>query len=139
MTHEGARVNVPYHRNAVAFKILLGGFARPPVGSECGEFSDDETFDVRLRRFLVVNIRAHVADVRIREAHDLPGVTRIGEYFLIAGEAGIENDFAAAARLRARRATAKYPPVLERESRATCEGLVQCVLQKMSFGCGVNC
>jgi hypothetical protein len=44
----------------------------------------------------------------------LPGVAGIGENFLIAGEAGIENDFSAAARDRASRAAIKYAPVLER-------------------------
>jgi hypothetical protein len=34
--------------------------------------------------------------VRIRQAHDLPGVARIGEYFLVTSKAGIKNDFAAA-------------------------------------------
>jgi hypothetical protein len=37
----------------------------------------------------------------------LPGVAGVCENFLITGEAGIENDFAAAARDRARRAAIK--------------------------------
>ena len=77
----------------------------------------------------------------IRKANDLPGITGIGENFLITGEAGIENDFAAAARDGAGSAAVKYAPVLERERRASSEGLVQCVLQKMcrlSFRCGVD-
>jgi hypothetical protein len=49
--------------------------------------------------------------VRVRQADNLPGVTGIGEYFLISGEAGIENDFAAAARDRAGRAAVKDAPV----------------------------
>jgi hypothetical protein len=36
--------------------------------------------------------------VRISQADDLAGVAWVGENFLITGEAGIENDFAAAAR-----------------------------------------
>ena len=53
--------------------------------------------------------------MRIRQADDLPGITGIGENFLVTGEAGIENDFAAAARDRARSAAVKYAPVFERE------------------------
>lgn len=67
----------------------------------------------------------------ISEADDLPGVARIGENFLVAGEAGVENDFTAAARASAGRTSVKNSSVLERERCASSEGLVQCVLQKM--------
>jgi hypothetical protein len=50
--------------------------------------------------------------VGIREAGDLTGITGIGEYLLIAGEAGVENNFAAATRMRASRATVKDSSVL---------------------------
>jgi hypothetical protein len=49
--------------------------------------------------------------VRIGQADNLPGVTGVGENFLITGEAGIKNNFAAAARDRARRAAVKDAPV----------------------------
>jgi hypothetical protein len=45
----------------------------------------------------------------------LPGVTGVGENFLVSGEAGIENDFAAAARDCAGRAAVKDAPVFQRE------------------------
>jgi hypothetical protein len=70
-------------------------------------------------RFLVVQIGPDVANVRIGEADDLPGITRIGENFLITRKACIENDFAATARASARRTAPKYSSVLERESRAS--------------------
>jgi hypothetical protein len=69
--------------------------------------------------------------VGIGEADDLPGVAGIGENFLVAGKAGVENDFTAVARASARRAAVKDSSVLERERRASNEGLVQCVLQEM--------
>jgi hypothetical protein len=47
----------------------------------------------------------------------LPGIAGIGENFLITGEAGVENDFAAAARDRARGAAVKDAPVFQRENR----------------------
>jgi hypothetical protein len=52
--------------------------------------------------------------VRIGEANNLPGVTGIGENFLVTSEASIENDFAAPARDRASRAAVKYAPVFQR-------------------------
>ena len=54
-----------------------------------------------------VQIRAHIADVRVGEANDLPRITGVRENFLITGEAGIENDFAAASRDGARGASVK--------------------------------
>ena len=135
MADECASVNVPDDGDAVPFEIFLRGFAGTPIGRQLGKFADDQPLDVRLARFLVFEVGADVADVGIRQADDLPGIAGIGEYFLIAGKAGIENDFAAAADASARGTTAKYSSVLERERRACCGGLVQCVLQKMSFRC----
>jgi hypothetical protein len=80
------------------------------------EFANDERFDEGSRRFFVVKIGADIADVGIGQADDLTGVAGVGENFLITGEAGIENDFAAAARNRARRAAVKSAPVFQSES-----------------------
>jgi len=66
--------------------------------------------------------------VRVRQADNLPGITGVGEYFLISGEAGIENDFAAAARDRAGRAAVKDAPVFQRENRGSVRNFRQCVL-----------
>jgi hypothetical protein len=63
--------------------------------------------------------------VRISEADDLSGIAGIGEDFLITGETGIENDFAATAAASPRRASVKDPPVFERESRVNCGVLLQ--------------
>jgi hypothetical protein len=54
--------------------------------------------------------------VGIGQADDLARVTRIGENFLISGEAGIENDFAAAPGDRSPRAALKDSPVFERKN-----------------------
>jgi hypothetical protein len=53
--------------------------------------------------------------VWVGEANNLAGVAGIGENFLVTGEAGIKNDFAAAARDRAGRAAVKYAPVFQRK------------------------
>jgi hypothetical protein len=62
----------------------------------------------------------------------LSGVAGIGENFLISGEAGIENNFAAAARDRARRTAIKDAPVLQRENCGSMQNLGQCAL-RLSF------
>jgi len=66
--------------------------------------------------------------MRVGQADDLPGVTGVGENFLITGEAGVENDFAAAARDRARCAAVKDAPVFQREDRGSVRNFGQCVL-----------
>ena len=53
--------------------------------------------------------------MRIGEADNLTGVAGIGENFLVTGEAGIKNDFAAPARDCAGRAAVKYAPVFQRK------------------------
>jgi hypothetical protein len=83
-------------------------------------------------------VRTHVADVGVRQAHNLSGVAWIGENFLVSGEAGIKNDFAATTGSSPRRAPVKNSPILERDDRATFGGLRQCVLRRMSFRCRVN-
>jgi hypothetical protein len=66
--------------------------------------------------------------VRIGQTDNLAGVTGVGENFLISGEAGIENDFAAAARDRACRAAVKYAPVFQRKNRRSVLNFRQWVL-----------
>jgi hypothetical protein len=73
--------------------------------------------------------------VRIGQTDDLPGIAGVGEDFLVTGEAGIENDFAAAARDRARRAAVKNAPVFQREYRGSVLNFGQWVLPYFSSKC----
>ena len=68
----------------------------------------------------------------ICQANDLPGVAGIGENFLVTREAGIENDFAAAARDSARSTAVKYAPVFQSESGRSVLNFGQCVLREWS-------
>ena len=83
------------------------------------KLADDERLDEGLGRLLIVLICADVADVRISEADDLAGITRICKNLLVPSKASIENDFATTAGARPRRTAVKYSSVLERESRAS--------------------
>ncbi|MGB6683952.1 MAG: hypothetical protein WBH24_09920, partial [Candidatus Acidiferrum sp.] len=132
MANESARIDIPDGGNFVAIQIKLGGFCGAPVRGNLREFSHNERFDVGPRRFLVIEIRADVADVRISEANDLPGVTGIRKNFLVTGETGIENDFAAAARNRARSAAVKYAPVFQGECGGPVRNFGQIVLPAWS-------
>jgi hypothetical protein len=71
--------------------------------------------------------------VRIGEANNLPSVTGVGENFLISGEAGIKNDFAAPARDRAGRAAVKDAPVFQRQNGGSMLNFVQWILRRKSF------
>jgi len=92
------------------------------------EFPHDKRFDVRPRGFLIFEVGANIADVRIGQTNNLPGVAGVGENFLITGEAGVENDFAAAARDRACRASVKDAPVFQRKYRRSVLNFGQWVL-----------
>jgi hypothetical protein len=65
---------------------------------------------------LIVGVGADVSNVRVGQADDLPGIAGIAEDFLVTGEAGIENNFTAAPRLRAGGTAVKDPPVFQCES-----------------------
>ena len=133
MADQRARIEIVDDGNAVALEIFLGSFAGAPIRGEVGEIADNESFNIRLWGFFVIGVGADVADVRVGEANDLPGVTWIGENFLIAGETGVENNFAATAGESARRAAVKDAPVLEREYRAACGNFGQRTLLERSF------
>jgi len=92
------------------------------------KFADDERFDIRPRRFFILEIRANISNVRISQTDNLPGIAGVGENFLITGEAGVENDFAAAARNRASSAAIKDAPVFQREYRGSVLNFGQWVL-----------
>jgi hypothetical protein len=132
MAHQRARINIPDDGNLVAIEIELRRFRRSPVRSHLREFPHDERFDVWPRRFLIVEVCTYISDVRIREADDLSGIAGIGENFLVTGEAGIENDFSAAARNRAGRAAVKDAPVFQREDRGSVLNFGQWVLPYFS-------
>src|SRR5260370_31821237 len=65
------------------------------------------------RGLFIVQIRSHISDVRIRQADNLPRIARVGENFLISGETGIENDFAAATCICPRGASSENSSIFE--------------------------
>ena len=99
----------------MALQVMLSGFSGTPVGGQRREFANDQRFDKRSLGFLIIEIGADVADVRIREADNLARIAGIAEDFLIAGEAGIKNNFPAAPRAGAGSTPVKGSPVLERQ------------------------
>jgi hypothetical protein len=80
-----------------------------------GKLADDKRFNVRLGRFFVAVIGAHIADVGIGQTDNLASVAGVGKNFLVASETGVENNFPATAGTSTRRAPVKYASVLERQ------------------------
>jgi hypothetical protein len=129
---ERAGVDIPDGGNFVAVQIELGGFGGAPVRRDLRKLAHDQRFDVGAGGFFVVEIGADIADVRIRQANDLAGVAGIGENFLITGEAGIENDLAAATRDGAGGSAVKYAPVFQSEGGGPVLNFGQFVLRVWS-------
>ena len=73
-----------------------------------------------MRGLLVIDVRTDISDVGISQANNLSRVTRVGENFLISGEAGIEDDFAAAPCECSRAAPVKNAPIFERKNSPPC-------------------
>ena len=93
MADQGARVDPGDDGHAGGGEKILRSFVRAPVARQGRELADDLTFDERLERFVVSFVRAIIADLRVSQDHDLAGIGRIGEDFLISGNGGIEDDF----------------------------------------------
>jgi hypothetical protein len=97
-------------------QIGLGGFTGTPIRGDHREFPHDQGFDVWNGRFLIIEVRSHVAYVRIGQADNLSRITWIGKDFLISGETSIENDFTTAPRDRSSGAPAENSPVFKRKN-----------------------
>ena len=138
MQYQGARIDVPDDWNLVTVQVKLGRLGRSPVGSNLGEFANNQRFDVRTGGLFIVEIGPDVADVRIGQANNLSGIARIGENFLVTGKAGIENNFATPAGDGAGRAAVKYAPVFERQGCGSMLNFRQCVLRTASFVVGLG-
>jgi hypothetical protein len=88
---------------------------------------------VRARGLLVIGVRSDISNVGIRQANNLSRVTRIGEDFLISGEAGIKNDFSAPPDDRPGGAAMKNAPVFERKNSLSCFCFRQVTLSPAGF------
>src|SRR5439155_17937890 len=75
----------------------------------------DESRDLKTTRFDILSGDAIVADFRTRHRDDLSGIRRIGQYFLVAGHARVEHDFAGGFSWGAGRFAAIPDSIFERE------------------------
>src|SRR4051812_43561185 len=73
--------------------MLSGGIGTPVTG-ERGKLAYGQSFNVGTRGLRIIRIGSVVADLWIRQHHDLPGIGRVREDLLISGDRGIEDYFA---------------------------------------------
>ncbi len=81
------------------------------------KFSHNQAFDVGSRGLVVLGTCSIVADLRISKDDNLTGIRRVGEYFLVAGERRIEDDFTGPLSGRAKTPACKDGTVFQGEDR----------------------
>ncbi|MNV20100.1 hypothetical protein D3C71_1109880 [compost metagenome] len=87
-------VDVGDGNGLLTHEVLRERFRGAEVACQQRQVFDDQACGMDLVGFDVLHIDAVVADVRIREGHDLLAVARVGEDFLVAGDGGVEHHFA---------------------------------------------
>src|SRR5208282_3840078 len=104
MANQSARVDSLYSDDAGLGQVFVERDFRAPVGRPLAALLDDKALHVDAPRLDVLAVGADVADFRVRHAHELAHVRRIGENFLIAGHGSVEHDFAHGLAFREKRA-----------------------------------
>ena len=89
---ECAGVEIVDHGDAGVGEEGVGLGVGAPIAGDGGKLADDEAFDVGVGGLVIAGGGAVISDLGVGEDDDLAGIGRIGEYFLIAGEGGVEDD-----------------------------------------------
>ncbi len=114
MPYESARIDFGENGNGVAFHVFVGDLFGTPVGTNGGEFANDQAFNERLGRLVIRQVRSVISVLGICENDDLTGVGRIGGDFLLTGKGSVENYFSLAFTRVAIAVAAEDAPVFER-------------------------
>ncbi len=91
---KGAGVDAVDAGDVVVFEILVEGLGRSPVAGDLTEVVGDRAAYVGAIGFFVEGVDAGVAEFGVGEGDNLAQVAGICHDFLIAGHAGVEDDFA---------------------------------------------
>ena len=115
MFGDSAGVGLGDGDNVVLDKILLQWFSASPVAGIGAELAHHTTFRARSCRLDILFIDAVVANEGVRHGDDLAVLGGIGEYLLVAGHRGVEDDLARGDAGSAKRNAVKEPVVFQRE------------------------
>ena len=80
--------------HAVATQVAVEVAVAAPVAAASGQLPHDHAAAERPAALVVGLGHAVVADVRVGEGDDLPGVGRVRDHLLVAGEDGVEHHLA---------------------------------------------
>lgn len=94
MKGQGPSIHLGDPGDAIPLQIALKAFVRSPIGRRPGRLAHHKARDAGERGLQILPIQPVVPDHRVGHRHQLPRVGRIGEDFLIAGHAGVENHLA---------------------------------------------
>ena len=92
--NQGAGVDALDAGDVVPLQVRSKVAAGAKVARNAVELADNEALHLRMGRLFIFRVDAVVADQRISHGDDLSLVGRIGQDLLVAGHAGVENDFA---------------------------------------------
>ena len=109
--------------DAVAYEHRLEVALGAAVARPAGQLAHDDAAAERPVGLEVGGVDAVVADVRVGEGDDLPGVRRIGEHLLVARQGGVEHHLAtgdATRRVRADRLALEHGPVCQHQQSPFC-------------------
>src|ERR1051326_2971915 len=117
MPDQCACIEIVDYRYAGALQKFIGFRVRSPIARDVRPLTYREALDIRPLRFAIFGAGAVVPDLRIGENHNLAGIRRIGEDLLVAGEGGVENDFAGPLGGRTKTAALEDSSVFQSENR----------------------
>jgi hypothetical protein len=95
MARERPGIDVGNRDDLVVDEIVAQRAIRAPVAGDRRLVADDESRHLRRARFDVFRRHAVVPDLGTRHRHDLAGIRRVGEHFLVAGHGRVEYDLTA--------------------------------------------
>ncbi|MNS94212.1 hypothetical protein D3C72_1284230 [compost metagenome] len=112
---ELAGVDVGDGNGLGALEVGRQCFGAAEVAGQEWQILDDQACSIDFVGLNILSVDPVVADVRIRECHDLLAVTGVGKDFLIAGHGGVEHHLAGRGALRTNRVANKDRAVCERQ------------------------
>ena len=110
---QAAGVDIGDRHRIAPLEEVAERLRRTPARMQRRQIADHETGSVDASGFHVLRRGAVVANMGIRQGHDLTGVRRVGQDFLIAGHGRVEHDFTDRLAIGANGNTFKYRAIFE--------------------------
>ena len=90
--HQRTGINIGNRHGSRGLQIIREAADGTEIAHHGRRTADDETGRRNAGAFLVLRIHTDVADMGVRQRHDLPRVTRVSKDFLIPRHRGIEHN-----------------------------------------------